>query len=340
MTSNPAPSELPRDLSAEVDPVAGFVAAHERDRLISVRTSGSTGRPRAVVRTTASWVDSFPHVTALTGVERSSRFWVPGPLSATMNLFAAVHARFTGATLVHDPDRATHAQLTPSALTRALTDGVDLAGVHVVVAGDRLSGTLHDRAVHAGATVHHYYGAAELSFVAWGAHEDNLQPFPEVEVAVREGVVWVRSPYLCRGYDGPDGPLRLAADGFASIGDRGTLAGGRLRVSGRDDAAILTGGVTVLVADVEDVLGAAAVGQLVVIGVPRQDLGAVVTAVLTDDADFVAVHASARSGLVPAARPRLWFHLPRLPQTEAGKVDRVALAALLVSPDQVARRLT
>ena len=27
----------------------------------------------------------------------------------------------------------------------------------------------------------YYYGAAELSFVAWGSHADDLRPFPEVE---------------------------------------------------------------------------------------------------------------------------------------------------------------
>ena len=43
-----------------------------------------------------------------------------------------------------------------------------LAGTVVVVAGDRLDPALHDEAVRAGLRVHHYYGSAELSFVAWG----------------------------------------------------------------------------------------------------------------------------------------------------------------------------
>ena len=90
-----------------------------------------------------------------------------------------------------------------------------------MVAGDRLPVALHDRAVAAGARVHHYYGAAELSFVAWGAHADDLRPFPGVEVAVRDGEVWVRSPYVCSGYDGSPGPLRVDPDGFATVGDRG-----------------------------------------------------------------------------------------------------------------------
>ena len=146
---------------------------------------------RSVVRTTDSWVSSFDAVASLAGLTSSSRLWVPGPLTATMNLFAAVHAAFLGALLVDSPGQATHAFLTPHLLARHLPD---LDGVTVVVAGDRLSPAHHDRAVAAGATVHHYYGAAELSFVAWGAHADDLRPFPGVEVSVRAGEVWVRSP--------------------------------------------------------------------------------------------------------------------------------------------------
>lgn len=61
---------------------------------------------------------------------------------------------------------ATHACLTPAGLLRALDDRVDVAGMHLVVAGDRLPQTLAGRAAAAGARVSHYYGAAELSFVA------------------------------------------------------------------------------------------------------------------------------------------------------------------------------
>jgi acyl-CoA synthetase (AMP-forming)/AMP-acid ligase II len=319
--------------------VAGFLSAHERGEPVGLRTSGTSGGARLVVRSTASWVVSFPHVSALTGLDRSARVWVPGPLSATMNLFAAVHTRFVGATCLRDPDHPTHAQLTPSTLSRALDDGVPLDGVHVIVAGDRLTTALHDRASSAGAAVSHYYGAAELSFVAWGSHEGNLQPFPEVEVQVRSGLIWVRSPYLCRGYAGPDGPLRLERDGFATVGDRGTLTAGTLLVTGRGDQVILTGGATVQAADVESVLRAHATGEVAVVGVPHAGLGAVVAAVLTEEADLAGLRGVARATLDHAQRPRLWFHLRRLPLTATGKVDRVALADLLGSPDEVARRL-
>ena len=234
-----------RDVGSAADPVAEVLDAYDADDLIALQTSGSSGRPRSVVRTAASWVDSFPVVSWLTGIDASSVVWVPGPYAATMNLFAAVHARWAGATVTTTPEHATHAVVTPTVLARCLDDGIELRDRHVVVAGVRLSTTAAERAAAAGVRTSHYYGAAELSFVAWGSHEGDLQPFPGVEVAVREGVIWVRSPYVCRGYDVDEGPVRFDAHGFATVGDRGRLVDGVLRVTGRDTGTVVTAGATV-----------------------------------------------------------------------------------------------
>jgi acyl-CoA synthetase (AMP-forming)/AMP-acid ligase II len=311
--------------------VVAVLEAHDRSERIALRTSGTTSEPRAVVRMTRSWVDSFPHVSRLAGIDHRARMWIPGPLSATMNLFAAVHARYTGATVVDAPDGATHATLTPALLHEALQQGTDLAGVRVVVAGDRLSRDLADRARATGAQVSHYYGAAELSFVAWGTHEEDLRPFPGAEVQVRGGVVWVRSPYLSLGYEGADGPFTVDADGFATVGDRGTLESGVLTVAGRGAEVVLTGGATVLAADVELGLRRAGVPDVVVVGVPHRRLGSIVAAVVQDVAVADRARTAARDGLSSVQRPRVWLHLPQFPVTRAGKVDREAVVALAVA---------
>ena len=198
-------------------------------------------------------------------------------------------------------------------LQQALDQGTDLAGVHVVVAGDRLPRDLADRTRATGAQVSHYYGAAELSFVAWGTHEEDLRPFPAVELQIRDGVLWVRSPYLSDGYDGEVGPFTVAADGFATVGDRGSLDGGVVTVAGRGAEVVLTGGATVLVADVELELRRAGLPDVVVVGVPHRRLGHVVAAVVEDVAAADRARTAARDTLSPAQRPRLWFHLPQLP---------------------------
>ena len=309
-------------LTAE-DPVAAFAEADRDRRPLTLRTSGTAGTPRTVVRTTDSWVDSFPHVSDLLGLYSSSKVWVPGPLTATMNLFAVVHAAWAGATRVQRLHGATHAHVTPAALSRL---GSDLDGVHVLVAGDRLEPATYDAARDAGARVSHYYGAAELSFVAWGDHADALRPFPGVEVEERDGELWVRSPYTCQGYLEADRVLRRDRDGWTTVGDRGSVVDGHVRVLGRA-GGITTGGATVLVADIEHRLRARATGEVAVVGAPHPDLGEVVVAVVTRADDVPALRAWARDALAPAERPRRWLHRAALPLTPGGKIDRLALAA-------------
>jgi acyl-CoA synthetase (AMP-forming)/AMP-acid ligase II len=320
------------DVALAEDPVAAVLDAHDRGGLIALRTSGTTSGPRAVVRTTASWIDSFVHVSELAGIEPSSRICVPGPLSATMNLFAAVHARYEGVPLVAEPAEATHLHVTPAALLALLQEDTDLRRRTVVVAGDRLRPALATRARGAGARVAHYYGAAELSFVAWGSDDADLRQFPDVTVEIRQGRIWARSPFLSQGYGGGvEGPFTVADDGFATVGDRGRLAGGVLTVTGRGADAVVTGGATVLVDDVEEALRRATGTEVTVIGVPHPRFGAVVAAVLADAAALPAARRAARSALSSAQRPRLWFSLDRFPVTAAGKLDRVALAQLAAS---------
>ena len=367
------------------DPVAAFGEVAAAGGRLALPTSGTSGLARVVVRSTRSWTDSFEAVARLTDLSSTSRVWIPGPLTATMNLFAAVHAAAAGATRVESLATATHAQLTPAGLRRLLDSGADLRGRTVVVAGDALDPSLRLRAEEAGARVAHYYGAAELSFVAWGPDRDELRPFPGVDIEVRDGEIWVRSPYLASGYlrtrtgshrrpsrklsgcdmdtpmtpapsrqfpEGPGGgaaqepgppddrgeagPLRIGADGFGTVGDRGRLDGDRVVVDGRPDA-ITTGGATVLIADIEAVLRPVIRGELVVVGVPHPTLGAVVVGMLTDEADLGPVrHAAMDLG---AGRPRRWYVRADLPLTAAGKVDRASLAAELAPSTDVGRRV-
>ena len=325
----PSPSLPDVDLLASDDPVGAFLDAHLAGARVVLRTSGTSGTARAVARTTSSWTTSFGHVSRLAGISRSSRLWVPGPLSGTMNLFTRVHAAALGCPVAESPEAATHWVVTPSVLAASL--GSASPGTAAIVAGDRLSRALAAEAAAAGITVHHYYGAAELSFVAWGADELSLRPFPGAEVAVRDGVVHVRSPYVADGYAAGSGPFAVDDDGFATVGDRGRLLDdGVLVVEGRDDV-VVTGGATVHVADVEGPLLPAASGPAVVVGAPHAGLGAVVALVVEREEDAAALRSLSRTALEPTARPRLFYRLSPLPLTAAGKVDRAAVAAAVAA---------
>lgn len=311
------------------DPVAAVLSAHRSGARLALATSGTTGPgPRRVVRTTTSWWDSFPAYSELTGVGEGARVWVPGPLGSTMNLFAAVHAAWAGADLVDDPASADHACLTPAVLERR-GEGLP-RGARVVVAGAHLPARLRATSRQHGLRLTHYYGAAELSFVAAAANEGDgaLRAFAGVEIEIRDdpvaGTIWSRSPWVCIGYAGPPGSLLRAAEGWATVGDVGSLESGVLVVHGRPDA-IVTAGATVLIADVESVLAPAARGAVAVHAVPHPTLGALVAATLTLDADRETLERLARDRLPVTHRPRVWRVVPHLPLTDSGKVDRAAL---------------
>lgn len=308
---------MPRPPS-EATAVRDVLAAHERNEDLVLGTSGTTGSARAVVRSTRSWWSSFAGYTEMSGVDAGARLWLPGPLSATMNLFAAVHAAVVGAVLVDHPGEATHACVTPAVLARR---GDRLPRrARVVVGGDALSPAQHDAAAHL--DVVSYYGAAELSFVAYGPHSAALRLFPGVEARVLDHEIWVRSPYVARP---GSGSLRVA-DGWATVGDRGRIDGDRLVVLGRPEA-VVTAGATVLLAEVEAALASAATAPYALVGVPHPDLGAVLAGVVTDVNDRARLARRARE-LPSPQRPRMWRVTHELPLTTAGKLDRAALAEL------------
>lgn len=307
------------------DPVTAFWRAHREGRDVALATSGtSSGASREIVRSTASWVDSFDACADRLELGGSGRFWIPGPLSATMNLFAACLARHVGATWSTERDGCTHAQLTPAQL-RTLLDAEPAPGLRVLVAGDGLPPALRQRAEAAGVRVDHYYGAAELSLVAWGHDAEDLHLFDRVTAELRDGVLWVRSPWLSR--------IGTDDRGFATVGDLARLDGDRLRVLGRPGAAT-TAGATVELAPIEARLQDHGRGRIIVVAVPDARVGEVVCCV-TNPTDHRSVRQWARHNLAGARRPRRWVIRDRLPLTPSGKVDRRQVVDDILAADRL-----
>jgi long-chain acyl-CoA synthetase len=320
-----------------------------------VFTSGSTGVPRPVVRTQESWTYSFPAFSALTGVDATDTVLIPGRMSGTLFLYGALHALVMGATIhplpLWSPARAveamascTTAHLVPAMLA-ALASRIDPATSRLrlaISAGAHLDHTVEAEVRERGTEVIDYYGAAELSFVAIrrrGAPPGVMRAFPDVEVDIRDGVIWARSRYLAKGLD-------LSADGFASVGDHGCLEpDGILTVIGRSNQSINCGGATIAAEGVEGVLRlASGVADVAVIGMPHGELGQVVVAVVEPDDQGSLTLASLRAvvaeRLQPSHRPRVWYEVDRLPRSGSGKVARAEVVAGLADGSLGVRALT
>ena len=156
--------------------------------------------------------------------------------------------------------------------------------------------------------------------------EDGAAVHPGVE-----GEVVVSGSHLMSEYLGmPDETAAVLQDGWLRTRDMGVLdERGFLRLLGRRDEMIISGGYNISPREVENVLSQyPGVEEVAVIGLPDQRWGSVVSAAVK----MAPGPPPSAEGLIEFARPRLDFRVPRhvafldaIPKTPYGKVDRARL---------------
>lgn len=374
---------LPATLAALLDPAivrdpAALAAtgaarrAGREDELLAGLTSGTSGEPKLFVRDQASWATTLDRSDATFDVRPGDVVATPGPLDHSHFFYGALHALTRGATVDLRPledvaagDAVTHLYLVPTLavdLAAALGDR-RLPGVREVVSSaapwpEEARARLAERLP--GATISHFYGASELSFVALSSSRDPAAgaytPFPGVEVEVRDpgerrlpdgaqGVVHVRSDMLFRGYLAPGGGLTGGPDagGWCTVGDLGTLHAGRLSLAGRASETIISGGFNVEPAQVEAALAPLpGVADVACVGLPDPRWGALPVAVIVLEPGATLspgdVRAAARAALPQPSRPRRVYVTDALPRSPRGKLRRAELARQVLAGDVPALR--
>lgn len=149
------------------------------DELLIGLTSGTSADPKLFVRGQASWATTLDRSDAAFDVRSGDRVAVPGPLDHSHYFYGALHALTRGATVDLRPvetafaagTSATHVYLVPTlAVTLAETLGERTAPAvrHVISSAAAWPGAARERLARSlpAATVNHFYGASELSFVA------------------------------------------------------------------------------------------------------------------------------------------------------------------------------
>lgn len=171
-----------------------------------------------------------------------------------------------------------------------------------------------------------------------GVEMEIRDPFGNTLPAGEEGEVCVRSAYNMIGYweDDEATSRTIRVDRWLHTGDLGEMdEQGRVRLSARRSDLIIRGGENVYPAEVEGVLaGHPAVRECVVLGVPDDDLGQQVAAVVVTSPDAshdglaeeLAAHAAA--SLAHFKVPQRWrFTTTALPRNATGKVMRSRVEA-------------
>jgi len=355
-------------------------------------TSGTTALPKAFTRTRRSWQRSFEVGVDYFGLDRHDRTLAPGPLSSSLTLYTLAESLHAGATFVTLPefdlaaalacvaDRGiTRLVVVPTVLRmlteRGLAGGVNgLSLTSIITAGARLDPETRSaaRRFAPNATIHEYYGAAELSFVAastlrpgevtstdpTNTDPTNTDPtavgraFPGVSLAIRDeagqdlpagepGLIFVRSSLVSNGYAWGDDGEAFRRDGdWCTVGDLGFLDGDdALHFLNRRADMIVTAGQNVYPQEVEAALRSLpGVASVIAVGVPDAWRGSrVVVAVLGDPAssgaDAGLFRRTAAAALSEAKRPRAYYRLTALPLAPTGKISRRLLAAWITEGD-------
>src|SRR5699024_688700 len=147
--------------------------------------------------------------------------------------------------------------------------------------------------------------------------------------------VWLTGPMLFERYD--DDPERSSAvlqDGWFATGDLGEIdADGRLRIIGRADDVVISGGVNVgLTAVGEALRRCPGVREAAAVGVDDAEWGVRVVACIVGGARLDALRDAVRdAGLPRSWAPQGVARFEGLPLLANGKVDRVRLRALAAS---------
>lgn len=311
-------------------PVADEVAA-------VVATSGTTGAPRgveltwdglraAVDATSASvgsragdrWLCCLPvhHVAGLGIVARS---WLSG--------IDPIVVQFVASEL--DEVDAEFVSLVPTMLARALDAGSDMSRFRRVLVGAApLTGEVRDRARRAGVSFIDAYGLTET----WGGVVHDGHPLRGVELDLAPGdEILVRGPMVMRAYRllPEETATALAPDGWLRTGDVGKFdEDGTLRVVDRLRDLIVSGGVNVSPAEVEEVLARCpGVADVCATGRPDPEWGERVVAhvVPADPArppDPADVRAFASEHLAAPKVPRDVHLVDSVPRSKNGKLLR------------------
>jgi O-succinylbenzoic acid--CoA ligase len=336
-----APAELERQ-RALVE-----AARFEDDDALVVFTSGSTGAARGIVHTRTSILAAARASEQRLGWRDDDRWLVCLPLAHTGGLSIVIRCLVARLPIVlHEGDfdaaaiaaliteaRVTLASLVPTQLAALLDDPAWRAPAHlraVLLGGAAAPPALVEAALARGVPVLQTYGLTETFGQLATAREPGGPLVPLPGVVLDGSPLRVRGPMLAARYlDGaPIAPELVTAD-------LGEVTGDILRVHGRADDVIITGGENVHPAEVEAVLAATpGVRTACVFGVTDERWGQIVAAAVATAPGFDAAAARERwqAALPPHARPRRLAILSRLPQLPNGKLDRRAIAALPTDP--------
>ena len=351
------PAVLPRLGGAQDTRTAPFEVPSAA--AVVIETSGTTGKPKRVWLSAEALIASAKgHLDALGG---PGVWWLALPTSYIAGIQVLTRSLIAGTTPVISPpgpfgpgsmmaveselraakeSSPVYSAMVPAQMQRLVdAAGSDAAVAEVLgifdavlVGGQAIPQALVEGASALGVRMIRTYGSAET---AGGCVWDG-RPLAGVTVGDVDGRLAISGPMVAGGYlDDPvlTGKHFVVVDGvrWYVTDDQGVVdADGTVRVVGRVDDVIVSGGKKVSLAEVErivvDELGGA--GCVVVAGT-HEEWGQVPVVVGVTGIDLESARAVIGARLGAHARPDRFVLVPEVPMLASGKPDRVALTGLV-----------
>jgi O-succinylbenzoic acid--CoA ligase len=331
-----------------------------------VTTSGSTGYPKSVVLSRTALMASAFATRARIGEGAWLLAVAPGYVAGLQVLVrslmsgqepAVLEGHFTPqgfvsaarlmASSVGGRRIPTFTSLVPTQVVRLL-DAADDSDVRqalrsfeaILVGGQALPTPIAERAADLGARIVRTYGSSETS---GGCVYDGV-PLDGVRMRIAQGELQLTGPMLADGYLGDsertDAAFIRDAAGtrWYRTGDAGEIGGERLRVLGRLDNVIISGGVNVSLDRVERVVrGVPGLADAVVVAAADDRWGeasvvVVAEATIGTDTELLdRIRRAVGAEVGAPARPSRILRVGVIPTLTSGKPDRVALRRLAAS---------
>lgn len=319
-----------------------------------VQTSGSTGAPKRVALSADALLASAAASEGALGGPGQWLLALPSHYIAGINVLVRSIVAGTDPIVMppghFDPAAfveaagdmahpARYTSLVPAQLARLLdsTDDPDAGDAlevlrrfdRILLGGQAAPPGLLAQALELGLNVTRTYGSSETS---GGCVYDGV-PIGTMAMRIVEGGIELAGPVLAEGYLGDEARTARAFHTEAGTrwyrtGDTGEIADGVLRVTGRLDDTIVSGGVKVALGAVERaVRSLPGLADAVVIRRADERWGEVPVVVTTASVPLEAVRAAVEAELGPAARPAALVVVDAIPLLESGKPDRARLAA-------------
>ena len=323
---------LAPDAVATADGTTTRDGGRPTEAAVLIATSGSTGRPKIVELSARALTRSATATLQRIGAAPGDRWLcclptdhIAGVQVLTRSIVAGtapvVHPRFSPEDAI--ASGVQHVSLVPTQLRRMLEYDLSVFS-SILLGGAAAPPSLLTAARAAGGRILTTYGMSET---CGGCVYDGV-PLDGVSAAVGDdGRIRLAGQVLFDGYRlRPDLTAAVLDGGWFVTSDLGVIENGALRVRGRADDVINTGGEKVVAGEVEQVLRShPAVEDVVVVGRPDPEWGELVTAVVVGSVTLDELRDHARATLPPHAAPRAVELVPEIPLLASGKPDRVRL---------------